>query len=91
MRLRSHALVLLGALALFWASTVAHGHGDEARLEARCAICAAQVQASDLSPGPTTLPVCEPKLAIELFHPAPLSRDLHRSSRAEARGPPRTA
>jgi hypothetical protein len=89
MRLRSHALVLLGAFALLWASTVAHGHGNEPRLEASCAVCATQVQRVAPPPEPTALPARAP-IAIELFHPAPLSRDLPSGSGAEPRGPPRT-
>jgi len=91
MRLRTHALVLLGALALLWASTGAHGHGDEPRLDVSCAVCAAQVQTGALSPEPAHLPSCEPRLALELFHPAALLRDLRTRAAAAPRGPPLTA
>jgi hypothetical protein len=91
MRLRAHALALLGALAFLLASTGAHGHANGTELDKPCAVCAAQAQSRASCPDPELGPAFETELSIALFHPEPLSLSHWTWDSAAARAPPLTA
>jgi hypothetical protein len=91
MRLRAHALALLGALAFLLASTGGHGHANGTGLDKPCAICAAQAQSRASCPDPEIGPAFAPELSIELFHPESPSLSHWSWDSAAARAPPLTA
>jgi len=90
-RLRIHALAFLGALAFLLASTGSHVHPDGLALERACAVCTAQAQSSATCPELVSAAAHHPQISLELFRPAPLSRDLQDRGSAAPRGPPAIA